>query len=730
MQGKNRHDHPAAPGGDQFMRIRSKLLVFLLAMVIIPLCALGLYAWRQTGELGRELSHAAAMALEKNASKELVQTVDMLAEACADTLDLLETALSLTAREAVEDLTAPPGALPEGPTVLASAYDSPAFPEKLTDLPGTDVRATYDGLAFHLAPGLSRQDAEPQMRALSSLLPFYRTLFARHKKLMLFGYIGLASGLHCAYPGHGGYPEDYDPRRRPWYQNAATSQGITWDIMTDAITRQVMATMALALRAPDGRVLGVAGCDIPMGALFPESDLSKTWTNKTRTMVVSYHRKDVQGRARLLVVACRNYAQKSQDWTAPVELERIESPDDDVLTGVVAELRAGNAGVRRLRYRGEDTLFAFAPIPSKHLAVVLAAPREIVVADARRAEARVLDAVSHLLEHMGWFLLAAVVVVTAVSLPVSRTIVRPVRELATAARQLATGDFSVRVAARGKDELGELGRSFNDMAPQLLERVKLKNDMALAMEVQQNLLPGRPPSIKGLDVSALSLYCDETGGDYFDFLEFSQDNGTISDIVIGDVTGHGVSAALFMATGRALLRGRAVNNPGPGALLTEVNTLLCQDTQLTGRFITLFFLRLDLAAREILWCRAGHDPGLLYDPATDTFDQLMGAGIPLGAFTDWTYEEKRRPWFQPGQVLVLYTDGIHEARGKSDAMYGKERMEEIVRREAAGPASAIVNALVADLREFKAGAHLEDDVTLVVIKAVDEEEDASGGRGA
>ena len=107
----------------------------------------------------------------------------------------------------------------------------------------------------------------------------------------------------------------------------------------------------------------------------------------------------------------------------------------------------------------------------------------------------------------------------------------------------------------------------------------------------------------------------------------------------------------------------------------------------------------------------------MYDPAGDDFEQLQGTGIPLGAMPDWTYAEMHRPWIKPGQVLVLYTDGIHEARSPGDAMYGKERIEDVVRREAAGPASAIVNALVADLKDFKAGLPLEDDVTLVVIKA-------------
>ncbi|GFK94588.1 Phosphoserine phosphatase RsbU [Fundidesulfovibrio magnetotacticus] len=699
------------------MRIRSKLSALLLAAVLVPLCVLGWFDWRQATDLGLRLSADTAARLEAVAARELAHSAEMLAEGCSDALDLLETALSLMAGEAARLLEAP-ARHQDTPVLFGTDFDAGVVPpEKLVPLVDSDVPGSYEHLVFHTPPELPPAEALREARALQDMLPTMRTLFARHKDLMAFGYVGLSTGLHMAYPGHGGYPRDYDPRRRPWYRSAARERGITWSVMADAVTRQVMATMALAVTAPDGSLLGVAGLDIPMGALFLKSDPSRNVQGNMRTLVLSVKPGDLAGLPDPVVVASRDYAREAVDWKAPVELVRLTSPDREALAAVTHDLSQGRSGVRRLPVAGQDSLLAYAPVAGRELAVALLTPRGEVIAGALEAEALVLADVDRMAARMGWFVSAVALAVAGLALAVSRTATRPVQELARAARRLAAGDFEARAPERGRDELAELARAFNDMAPHLLERLKLKGDMALAMEVQQHLLPHRPPDIRGLDVAATSLYCDETGGDYFDFLEFAQEDAAHADIVVGDVTGHGMPAALFMASGRALLRGRAMGLPGPALLLTEVNRLLWQDTQLSGRFITLFFLRLDHKARELIWCRAGHDPAILHDPRAGTFEILMGSGIPLGVEPDWTYTEKRRPWLEPGQLLLLYTDGIHEAVNPDGAMYGRERLKAVLAANANAPASTVVNALMADLKVFKDGLPLEDDVTLVVVKA-------------
>ncbi len=170
--------------------------------------------------------------------------------------------------------------------------------------------------------------------------------------------------------------------------------------------------------------------------------------------------------------------------------------------------------------------------------------------------------------------------------------VSSIKAVAKAAENIATGAPTPHLPVRTRDEVGQLIESFNTMALQLEERIRLKEALDLAMQVQQSLLPKGAPQIEGLDIAGRSIYCDETGGDYYDFLEFSELDGRLG-VVVGDVTGHGIAAALIMATVRSLLRSR-VTQPGTLAeVITDVNRLLCLDTSQTASFMTLFFMLAD-----------------------------------------------------------------------------------------------------------------------------------------
>jgi serine phosphatase RsbU (regulator of sigma subunit) len=237
----------------------------------------------------------------------------------------------------------------------------------------------------------------------------------------------------------------------------------------------------------------------------------------------------------------------------------------------------------------------------------------------------------------------------------------------------------------------------------------------VAKEVQQSLLPQYPPKEMQFDISGGSRYCDETGGDYYDYIELPRLGSDVYAIAVGDVSGHGISSALLMASVRAYLRSRVTQAGSVAEIITDVNRLVSADTMETNQFMTLFFLVVEGRTGQLTWVRAGHDPAIVYAPDSDQFGELKGSGIPLGVEQDWRYEESTA-FFKPGQILVLTTDGIMETHDQEGDMFGKDRIKEAIRRNADLDAEGIRRTMLTTLEDFRGKAPREDDVTMVVAR--------------
>jgi sigma-B regulation protein RsbU (phosphoserine phosphatase) len=298
----------------------------------------------------------------------------------------------------------------------------------------------------------------------------------------------------------------------------------------------------------------------------------------------------------------------------------------------------------------------------------------------------------------------------------STGIIDPVKRMEAAMARVERGDLTATVAVTSNDELGALAENFNQMTEGLKDRYRLRQSMDLAKEVQQNLLPRGNPRFPGLDIAGTSIYCDETGGDYFDFFDSAAPEAKKYCVVIGDVSEHGIPSALLMASARAFLRQRSALSGGIASVVTDVNRQLTGDVAESGRFITLFYLQIDMDKRTLRWVRAGHEPAVLYDPSADRFEELGGRGIPLGIDSSWQYTEEEHAELAAGQIIVLSTDGIWEARNVRDEMFGKQALHRIVRQNCRAGAAAIQDAVLAELRQFQQELEPADDITLVIIK--------------
>lgn len=244
-----------------------------------------------------------------------------------------------------------------------------------------------------------------------------------------------------------------------------------------------------------------------------------------------------------------------------------------------------------------------------------------------------------------------------------------------------------------------------------------KKAIELAGEVQKSLLPDTSPVIPGLDVSGASVASEIAGGDYFDYLEGLDPEHPSLSVAVGDISGHGVDAALLMTTARGFLRMRAAQPGSPSQIVSEMNRHLAGDLYGSGRFMTLFYLTLDPVRKSAQWVRAGHDPAMIYCPKLDIFTELGGesTGLPLGVTEESIYAEHVNE-LHPGQIIAIGTDGIWEARNMAGEMFGKARFKDVLRETADRSSKEIMDAVFEAVRDYTEGNRPDDDITLVVIK--------------
>jgi PAS domain S-box-containing protein len=244
-----------------------------------------------------------------------------------------------------------------------------------------------------------------------------------------------------------------------------------------------------------------------------------------------------------------------------------------------------------------------------------------------------------------------------------------------------------------------------------------EKSLALASEVQQAMLPSAAPKVEGLDIAGRSQPCENVGGDYFDFVHLQNDASSTVTVAVGDVSGHGVDAALLMTSARAYLRMRAPLSKTMAGLVNGLNRHLISEAPRTHHFMTLFLLKIDAVKRSLEWVRAGHEPALLYDPDTGEFKALKGAGLALGLELSHRYGvNHQKGAMAERQIIVMGTDGIWEARDINGELFGKRRLGDVISSRADHSAQQIVDAVFDTVNSFTLGTIADDDKTMVVIK--------------
>jgi len=245
--------------------------------------------------------------------------------------------------------------------------------------------------------------------------------------------------------------------------------------------------------------------------------------------------------------------------------------------------------------------------------------------------------------------------------------------------------------------------------------ISIQQDLSVARDIQQGILPKQFPPFPGrkdFDIYASMVAAKEVGGDFYDF--FMIDNDRLG-FVIGDVSGKGIPAAIFMAVSRTLIRATGLNGATPGECLHYVNNLLCNES-VSCMFVTVFYGILNMKNGELEYANAGHNPPYILKNSATTVEKLESTGdIILGCFEDQAFVSKKVKLDQ-GDSILLYTDGVTEAFNRHEEAYGEERLENLLSTMHNLTASHVINAIVADVNDFSLGVPQSDDITLLSLK--------------
>ncbi|MFC2097620.1 SpoIIE family protein phosphatase [Bacteroidota bacterium] len=309
---------------------------------------------------------------------------------------------------------------------------------------------------------------------------------------------------------------------------------------------------------------------------------------------------------------------------------------------------------------------------------------------------------------------------------VARKVTVPLSRFADSAREIAGGKFDITLPEiKTKDEMGQLHQAFEYLQTELKEYIsnlqkttaakeKIESELRIANEIQQGMIPKIFPPFpdrSDIDLFATLDPAKEVGGDLYDFF-LSEDNKLV--IVIGDVSGKGVPAALFMVVTRTLLRAIKFKGKTPEEIVFLLNNLLSRDNE-SQMFVTFFLGIVDLKKGEIEYVNAGHNPPVLIDNDNNVSFTEMTKDIVLGCIEDKPFHQKKIK-INPGDKLFLYTDGVTEAENTEQQLYSDERLISLLKNTKEEMPDKIIEVVYNDIKSFAKGAEQSDDITMLAIK--------------
>jgi sigma-B regulation protein RsbU (phosphoserine phosphatase) len=701
------------------LTIGVKILVLFLALSLAALAITGYFAFSaitNVGSYAQGSSQALGAGVVNDSSTALLSLGEQyLVRIASDQANFTDALFEDTDSE-MDILAAQTAEFQRNAPVVSST------PTYMENNPPSDP---LSGAVLVVAPGATATPGSEEARTLAGLADALKAVYTSDND-MTSVYIATDSGLMLIYPGNGTLPKDYDPRTRQWYIQAAAQEGLVWSDApyVDAGNNGLVMTCSRAVTAP---LYGhwVIGSDVSTKTIN-EDFIGQTLGGNGYAVLINQNG-DVISRPGLSAGDVR--------WNEPFGQENAFSGNDPGLGVVAANMTAGMTGIGKVWFNGTETYVAYAPVSSMNWSLGISLPVSQITQPVEKFTGKIEGATQDTGTHITaqtdrlktvFSILFVVILlfVLLVSVHLSRVITGPVATLKEGAAAFGDGDLDYRVTIRSGDEFEDLARSFNTMADALKENIenlkrttaekeRYAKEMEIARSIQTSFLPEKMPEIPGCDISAVMIPAMEVGGDFYDVVPLRDGKWSF---VIADVSGKGVSAALFMAMSRTLIRAALEGAPDTSAALCTANRMIARNAP-SSMFVTVFSAVLNPVKLTLACTNAGHNPPLVVRGDSGEAIFLQERGVAMGVLPDMDGTPEYVQ-LKTGDLFIMYTDGVTEAFDARYAAFGEDRLVRIAQECRTLSAGEVRDRIIAAIREFTGPVPQSDDITLVVIRVL------------
>ncbi|MDD3625735.1 MAG: SpoIIE family protein phosphatase [bacterium] len=688
----------------------SVLIILILSIVsLVTINDLGKYSVNSASKQGEQAINDSITVLNSQTEKFLLNIVKAQAEISGNNLKKFQNEVNILVSHAERLINNPPlhGSM--------EIYSDKQEPE--------DHLKTC---SYKLAPGVKLDSVRNEIEILNQMSDIFGMILDNDENIDSI-FIGTESGVILSYPWDSGLSEDYDPRLRDWYKKAVlSSTGVWTDPYVEPLKNELIITFAKPFYNSKGKLQGVIEIDITMKAMNDRIVNTKIGRKGYAFLI------DKNGK----VIVRPDLKVNDTRWDETYETDCLLDTDNIDLKDIIQKMVSGETGVSKCVLDEEERFIAYAPVQNTGWSLGIVIPLKDILEPLFQTQTKLKnetekseDNITRKKRRLAVILLISslllLILIFIASKSISDRITDPILALNAGANIVGSGNLDYSLEIHTGDEIEDLANTFNKMTQNLkvyisdlkettAEKERIESDLRIATEIQMSMLPTTFPPFPDrneFDIFASMVPAKEVGGDFYDFFFISQDELCF---VIGDVSGKGVPAALFMAITKTLIKTEVSRGISPETALFNVNSILISENK-ACMFVTVFCCILNVRTGELRFANAGHNPPVISKAGNPAEFLKEESGFVLGVMPGIKFGTGKIH-LNSNDLLLLYTDGVTEANNEKKELFSNQRLIDIVNRIKLENTEKIIQEIKVEINAFAGNEPQSDDITMLAIR--------------